>query len=224
MQVENLEMYHFHTKNIHDNLWKKGNVIEIDENYKSDFITGYERCSTYYSRGTNKTTHELFDTLYYNIDRLDNPEFIEELMNLSNDDIKEYAKGLRRYLGTATTIFRGYLIRDREYILESVRQKYYPDLPSRYNSIWVCDEKSKDFWNSHLASNKVLYNVSLTGNLFKSSDEFIPDYRQELFVMEELAHKYWNPKFETEEQENKAEYLFQGNVRVLKRINKRSTR
>ena len=222
MQVENLEMFHFHTKNFHDDLWKKGNVIEIDENYKSDFITGYERCSTYYFR--NKERYELFDTLYYNIDRLNNPEFIEELINMSKEDAKEYAEDLQRYISTVDRIFRGYLIRDREYLLESVRQKYYPDLPSRYNSIWVCDEKSKDFWSTQLHDDKVLYNVSLTGNLFKSSDEFIPDYRQELFAMEELAHRYWNPKFETEEQEKKAEYLFQGNVKILKRINKRSTR
>ena len=222
MQVENLEMYHYHTKNKYDKLWKKGNIIEIDDKFKSSLIDKFEKSTTYYVKDNKR--NELFLSLRYNIDRLKNPEFIETLVNLSRDGIVDSAENLSEYLDMVSGIFKNYLIRDREYILESIRQKYYPDLPSRYNSVWVCDEKSKDFWSTHLHDNKVLYSVSLTGNLFKSSDEFIPDYRLPLYVMEELAHKYWNPKFETDEQLDKAEYLFQGTATVLKRINRRSTR
>lgn len=222
MKVENKEMYHYHAKNNSDDLWKKGNIIKIDKDFESNLIRRWENSSTYYINGKNE--YELVNSLDYNIDKLNNPEFIDELRNLSEEDFIDCAKDLGRYFKTVNGILINYLCRDREYIMEMVRQKYYPNLPSRYNSIWLCDDKSKDFWNTRLRNNKVLYNVSLSGNLFKSSDAFIPNYRLPLYVMEELSHNYWNPKFETEEQEMKAEYLFQGEVKVLKRINKRSTR
>ena len=222
MKVENFKMYHYHTKNEYDNLWKKGNVIEIDDKFKSVLIKRIEQSTTYYTK--DKKHDELFSSLRYNINRLKDPKFIEELANLSKNGIVDSAENLSDYFDMILGIFKNYLIRDREYILECVRQKYYPELPSRYHSIWICDERSKNHWNKYLCRDKVLYEVSLTGRLFKSSDSFIPDYRQELYVMEELAHRYWNPKFETEKQEDEAEYLFQGNVKILKRINKRSTR
>lgn len=57
-----------------------------------------------------------------------------------------------------------------------------------------------------------------TGNTFKSSDKFIPDDELILKEIYNFSEKYWNPKFENEDEEAKAEYLFQGRARVLERI------
>jgi hypothetical protein len=60
--------------------------------------------------------------------------------------------------------------------------------------------------------------VLLNGNLFKSSDAFLPssnsNYNSNLIE----AENYWNPKFENEEQEKKAEYLFQGKLKILEKV------
>lgn len=65
----------------------------------------------------------------------------------------------------------------------------------------------------------VLYRVSVTGNLFKSSDSFIPDDELTAREMYEESSKYWNPVF-SEEDLCKAEYLFQGKVKVLEKIDR----
>ena len=57
------------------------------------------------------------------------------------------------------------------------------------------------------------------GNLFKSSNNFIPDDELTAREMYEASSAYWNPIFK-EEDLCKAEYLFQGKVKVLEEINK----
>lgn len=65
----------------------------------------------------------------------------------------------------------------------------------------------------------VLFRVSITGNLFKSSDSFIPNDELTTKEMYNVSSKYWNPVF-NEDNLCKAEYLFQGKVKVLEKINK----
>ena len=222
MKVEDKIMYHYHTKNRYDDLWKKGNIVTTNEDFISDLAEDVINSNTYYYKEQKR--FELFDSIRNNINKLNDPKFIELLRNLDDSEFTDSARELGSYFDMVYGKFCNYLMRDREYIMENVRKKYYPNLPSRYNSIWICDESSKDYWYTKLRDNKVLYNVSLTGELFRTSGNFIPDIRLPLDKIEELSHKYWDPKFESEEDELETEYLFQGELKILKRINRRSTR
>ena len=110
---------------------------------------------------------------------------------------------------------------NRELMLEKYRKENNPKLPSRLHSIWLADKESLNFWKEQLngGRNLTLYRVSVTGNLFKSSDSFIPDDELTAKEMYQVSSKYWNPVF-SEDDLCKAEYLFQGKVKVLEKINK----
>lgn len=110
---------------------------------------------------------------------------------------------------------------NRELMLEKYRKENNPKLPSRLHSIWLADKESLNFWKEQLNGERKLklYRVSVTGNLFKSSDSFIPDDELTAKEMYEASSAYWNPVF-SEEDLCKAEYLFQGKVKVLEKINK----
>ena len=145
--------------------------------------------------------------------------YIESLKDTS-DSLEKYKVAMKklrdgRYL--LPEIFQ------REVALEISRRLEFPELPSRKHSLFLCDKNSARHWKSSLKINGKsldLYLVSVTGILFKSSDSFIPLGYGNLETSIEEARKYWNPHFERRVEENQAEYLFQGKLKILERINK----
>ena len=201
MQVKNKKMYHFHKSNKYNELWIVGNTLEIDDSFNTifldilnDFNTAVE-CED----GTRKSFNGIING------------YLEE-----KQDEETYIKMLR---DASRIIYNANLFR-REKALEEVRQTKFPHLPSRKHSIWVTDKMGLQFWNSALAKdphNLMLFEVSLTGNLFKSSDYFLPD--NELTYEETLkaAENYWNPNYSIVDAD-KSEYLFQGSLKITKQL------
>ena len=202
MYVIDKEMYHFHNNKAYNELWVPNNEIIVDDNFK----TFYLRILKNYSSAVNTTNggKESFDRIIKN--------YLEK-----DQDKETYIKLLKE----AESIIRGINICKRELALERIREDKYPNLPSRAHSIWLCDESGIHFWEDQLSNGgKIkldLYKVSVTGTLFKSSDRFLPNDSSDYETNLEEAEKYWNPKFEIEEDE-KAEYLFQGKLKILKRV------
>ena len=203
MKVENKEMYHYHHIHLFKEIWVPGNELIVDDNFKTSFLNILK----YYSSAVNTVTGNK-NAFNRTIEK-----YLEE-----DQDKETYIMLLKE----ARRIISGANMFTREMALEEIRKQKYPDLPSRKHSIWVCDEKGLDFWKKQLISeehdNLDLYKVSLTGNLFKSSDSFLPDDYYTYENMLKCADEYWNPKFENEVQEEKAEYLFQGKVKILEKV------
>lgn len=202
MEVNDKIMYHFHQKNRYDNMWEPGNEILVDNNFESLF----GKILKEYSIGVQTNDN------YVQFNRVIS-HYLEE-----EQDKETYIDLLKE----AEHIIRGGGIFQREMALEIVRRLCYPELPSRRNSVWLCDEKSGRHWKSSLeeAKDLSLYRVSVSGNLFKSSDVFLPDEYLRFEDMIIKAHKYWNPKFKNSTQERQAEYLFQGKIKILEKIRK----
>ena len=125
---------------------------------------------------------------------------------------------MRKMLEESRNIIKNIDVFKRELALEQYREKYHQDLPSRLNSIWVADKSQLGFWKKELNDDSILFKISLTGKLFKSSDIFIPDNYLNMLESFEDAKNYWNPIFKTEEEEEKAEYLFQGKVKIIEKV------
>ena len=202
MKVENKEMYHLHKNTVFNDIWTKGNEIIIDDNFNS-----------YYSIIFN-----FFNTSVKTTDGLESFDQIIDSYLKEEQDKEMYIRMLKE----ARKIIVGMNVFKREMALEEIRKELYPSLPSRKHSIWLCDEKGIDFWKKELigeVSDELdLFKVSVSGNLFKSSDSFIPSNENDYGKNLKEAKNYWNPKFETEEEEKKAEYLFQGRVKILEKI------
>lgn len=203
MEVTNKEMYHFHQPKKFKDIWVPGNEIIVDDNFESSFL----KILTYYSSAVNTTSGR----------KREFNKIIERYLE-EEQDKETYIKLLKE----AKRIIYESNIFLREKALEEIREKEYPYLPSRKHSIWLCDENGLDFWRTELVEeqeeNLDLYKVLVTGNLFKSSDAFIPESHYTYENMLISAREYWNPKFENELQEATSEYLFQGKVKILERI------
>ena len=204
MQVDDKIMYHFH-KNIagYNDIWVKDNEFVVDNNFQSNIAIILKHYSTAVNTtdGDRQTFVNIID--YY----------LKEEQNQET-----YIKLLKK----AKHLLIGANLFKRETALEEIRKLKYPNLPSRKHVIWLSDEKQLEFWEKELSHDYNmdlnLFKVSVSGTLFKTSDSFIPNnftgYESNL----NEAEKYWNPVFENEKEENRAEYLFQGKVKVLDKL------
>ena len=205
MKVKDKVMYHYHKLGIYDDIWQVGNEIIVDNNFNSfcgsivDKFTTAVKCENGIIKKKKIIDEYLDDIGIENVDL----KTITNLLKASSDII------------TKADMY------NRELMLEKYRKENNPKLPSRLHSIWLADKESLNFWEGQLNGRRKLklYRVSVTGNLFKSSDSFIPDDELTAKEMYEASSAYWNPVF-SEEDLCKAEYLFQGKVKVLEKINK----
>ena len=205
MEVKNKVMYHYHKLGLYDDIWQVGNKIMVDSNFNSFCGSIVDKFTT-----AVKCENGIF-SLEKIIDKYLNDISIE------NVDLKTITKLLK----ASSAIITKADMYNRELMLEKYRKENNPKLPSRLHSIWLADKESLNFWEGQLNGRRKLklYRVSVTGNLFKSSDSFIPDDELTAKEMYEASSAYWNPVF-SEEDLCKAEYLFQGKVKVLEKINK----
>lgn len=205
MEVKEKTMYHYHKLGLYDDIWQEGNEIIVDNNFNSYYGSIIDKFST----GIR------FSNGIVSLDRVID-EYLEKI-GLENVDIKTITNLLR----DSSSIIKKINIYNRELMLEKYRKENTPDLPSRLHSIWLTDKESLNFWEEQLngGGKLKLYRVSIAGKLFKSSDSFIPDDELTAKEMYEASSAYWNPIFK-EEYLCKAEYLFQGKVKVLEEINK----
>lgn len=204
MEVNDKKMYHFHNTRIYNDIWKPNNEIIIDDNFNTSFTGILEKYDT--SVMTQSGDRSAFNNVinYYLEHEPDKETYI-------------------RILKEAKRIIYESNIFKRELALETVRKEKHPDLPSRKHVIWLCDEKQLDFWKEALSEytpkkDLNLFEVSVTGNLFKTSDSFLPNNYSNYETNLQEAENYWDPVFKTEEDEKTAEYLFQGKVKILKKL------
>lgn len=205
MEVKDKIMYHYHRLGIYDDIWQVGNELLVDNNFNSFCGSIVDKFTT-----AVKCENGIF-SLEKIIDKYLNDISIE------NVDLKT----ITNLLKASSAIITKADMYNRELMLEKYRKENNPKLPSRLHSIWLADKESLNFWKEQLNGGRKLklYRVSVTGNLFKSSDSFIPDDELTAKEMYEASSAYWNPVF-SEEDLCKAEYLFQGKVKVLEKINK----
>lgn len=202
MKVENKEMYHFHNNKIYNDLWVVNNEIIVDDNFESAYLNVLKYFHN--SVPTKDGGTESFDIIIDNY--------------LSQEQNKET---LIDMLKEASHIIFGMKIFMRELALEEIRRQNYPNLPSRKHSIWLCDSNGIEFWKDQLSNHGQipidLYKVLVTGNLFQSSDEFLPNSFSNFETQLKEADNYW--KAENIKEEYKMEYLFQGKLKILEKVN-----
>ena len=205
MEVKDKIMYHYHKLGLYDDIWQEGNEIVVDNN----FNTYYGKIIDKFSTGV-RCTNGIFS-----LDRVID-EYIDKV-GLENVDLNT----IEDLLKCSSLIIKNINIYNRELMLEKYRKENNLNLPSRLNSIWLADKESLNFWKKQVREYRkiVLFRVSITGNLFKSSDSFIPNDELTTKEMYNVSSKYWNPVF-NEDDLCKAEYLFQGKVKVLEKINR----
>lgn len=200
MKVANKTMYHIHNSNEYDDLWQVNNELMVDNNFLSKCGRAIPEFNTIIY-GNNGEVGSLSWALKY---------YLEQ--GIENQDPKLIQKLLEEAFMIISNVNRTKC----EAALEICRRQQFPMLPSRLHSIWVTDKDGLDFWLQQL-SGREIFELDLTGELFKSSDIFIPDDNLTLEEAVRQSENYWDPVF-TPEAEERKEYLFQGKVLVKKKL------
>ncbi|MCR5787864.1 MAG: DUF2441 domain-containing protein [Bacilli bacterium] len=207
MQVNSRKMYHFNSPKSHQEIWTIDNEFIVDDNYNASLVD--KALKHDYRIKIKDETPALSSVLRYN--------YKTDFENVSIKHMKMFLEDSMRMLHEANIALR-------ELALEEFRRKYHPELPSRYSSIWVCNKAGLKYWEKTFNSDvkdedkRDLFKLDLTGTLFKTSDEFLPEFGQSYKSIYETADKYWEPNFKDKHDEKKAEYLFKGKVRVLEKV------
>lgn len=201
MEVHNKEMYHYHRGSRYDNVWQVGKEIIVDDTLYSYFCTILQDFHTSVICKNDELV--AFDSV------------IERCLNegLENQNLKYAAKVAEK----ARKLILHMGIYNRELALERYRLEHCPELPSRLHSFWFCDANGLDHWKKQLGENckLKLFRVALDGELFCSSDYWLPSRKLCVDQMYQEASLYWNPPY-TEAEDR--EYLFQGKVKVLEQL------
>lgn len=197
--IENKKMYHIHALGNKDELWQIGNTID---NSNEEFIN----IRNNFTREQHLAVKNKNDEQYkYSIENSADCE-------LFYAKLKKYVEKLK------DTCFPNRIV---EMILEEVRKEWFSDLPSRYNCIWLCSEKELPFWkeilNNVLGNRFKIFEVTVTGEIFASSDNLLPyfDYKSSNSIQwaYQDAYKYWNASLDDIDEEQK-EYLFVGKIHI----------
>ncbi len=105
----------------------------------------------------------------------------------------------------------------RELVLENIRQKLFPDKPSRLYCIWLINnEDSLKFWKNKLEGQQYfIYLLSVNGKIHTGNSEYLKNEIVSLTEYEENAKNYW---LSVEINTPKDEVIFMGEFLVEKVI------
>ena len=200
MKINNKTMFHIHTSNKYDKLWQEGNEIIVDDNFNS--ICGLSiACFNTDIICADESVESLESFLKFYLDK--------GLENLGINLIKKLIEDSYRIIHNANRC-------KCEAALEICRRQKFKLCPSRLHSIWVTDKDNLDYWLNILKGNEI-FELELTGTLFKTSDIYIPDNHLSLSEAIDESKFYWAPIF-TKEAQDKREYLFQGKALIKRKI------
>ena len=145
-----------------------------------------------------------------------------KILNISSDN--PFWTFAINYVPNGQTIdhLREYQMLIRELGLEYIREKKFPNYPSRKHCIWLVGHKQNqlDYWIEQLKENEVtLFEVeTLGGKLFKGRNALLPIPSNSFKEIIEKSLSYWqcNQKIEYEDEE----YLYEGKIKIIKKIPK----
>ncbi len=199
--MEKQELYHFHKAGCYDHFWKVGNTINVSDDFKSPTYKRFCDFTTASSTFT-KDKANLQDVINYYF------ESGEINGKIAMKIIEEAYK-----VSFKANEFK------RESALENFRVNNNYMYPSRLHSLYLTDEKGILEWSKKFGrSNLELHRVEIEGDIFKTSEFFIPDETLPYDKFYEKSYYYWNPNFK-KAPEDSNEYLVQGKVLIKEKIN-----
>lgn len=198
MYVENKIMYHIHNTDDYSEIWQIGNDLDNTKDFLSKNYNNALHFKPVVNTNPDNKLAAFADVIDHYLEKDQEKETYIEMLKVASGYLKNYANV------------------EREMILELYRKEYFPNLPSRKNAIWLTEQEQLDFWKDKLHGGST-FKVNITGELFKSSDYFLPDKEMNILEAYKQAEKYWNPDF-SEVDESKTEYLFQGKLKILEKL------
>jgi len=199
----------YHINNKPDVCLEVGKTITIGKDVNYLFSGCYNLASSFLYNVDNSGKEP---TNYYKPFR----EFLsgEKFNQLTEEQKQNYINYLNEYL-RKSNIFH------REIILEEVRKKRFRRKPSRQKCIYLTDLQSLEHWVRILNGMKnkyEIYEVETMDEPFVSTDSLLPNVNRPLELQKKDAEHYWKPTQEDLRYATDREYLYTGELKVLRRV------
>lgn len=195
MKVENKSLYHIHRSEYMNDLWYVGNEFIIDESYDTFF---YLRLLEEEKRLIDRYNDYDIDYIIAIMEEMKSKDVVSE------DISYDFDKMLNSY----------YFLR-REKALEEGRKMFNPSVPSRLHSLFCTEKSDIAYWSKMIGGNLFkIFSLELDGNIFLSSDLFLPDKNLLYDIQVEKSKLYWKANINSGDL--RKEYLFRGKVKIIK--------
>lgn len=213
-----MELYHLHLKGIRDDKWKEKKEIIIDKNFTNRLgnkINDFNDCTS------NKGLDRISNIINFGMQQNGYAPLCKmplygimdcsSELKLSCDEQKILLQELRN-LAFQAAIFK------REMAIENFRKDNKQELPSRLHCLYATTENGINYWRENLIDGDLeVFRIGALSEPFITSEIFIPSEDCNYDQMYNGAFRYWNPKLKNM-QEDTFEYLVQGKVKILEKV------
>jgi hypothetical protein len=223
MKISNQHYYHVH-KQMETDIWSIGQKKNFDKSRLNHHIgVSKINCTSslpenYRSDFTN--SRKLVDKLTEMINVINQIPNIQE----QNNQLQDLTL-LCQAIIKQNTNYLGYYIKYlRELIFEDIRSKEFNDKPSRFHSIWLCNENELESWYDIISQGGKIdvdvCKVSCTGVIHHANASLILADSLQIFEYEDLARRYWQETPFTTEHCKDSEILFEGELTIIEKYNR----
>ena len=198
MEISNEIFFHIHRENIHSSSWIVGGVIKGESININNFFNEFR---------TNCTRHN--DSSGFVPMRKAIKKFKKSKKEYKLNNFEKLVDSCSRSINYQTVLIR-------ELCFENIRLIKYPNLPSRFNCIWVCREQAVEQWWSRLSadgSKCKIFKLKITGKAHSGDREFLLNDTVRLEDVEKQAYNYWNGIIKSDYSNE--DILFKGDIEIL---------
>ena len=226
VRIEKQIYYHIQTLNELNKSWNDGDLILFNKSKNCHQYSSVKKSFKDELRNIKKESPVFSMDLTKLLKLVEKIDFAQlDKDNQKCSELQKMINNLSNQKGQfVESIFRKFLLIQQDIVFEYVRTSYYNELPSRQNSIWVCEntEQIKKWIDTKnlvmpikLRYAKIL-KVELTGIIHKTDGVYV-NYKQNIELNKCLknAHDYWIGVIKSE---NETECLFEGEVKILENI------
>ena len=202
-----MKLYHIQTDL--DRPFEEGQIIEIGKEENRLRKESYDLCASFpFERGIQEDGKE-----YIIYQPLINYFDDDKYYSLTEEQLNSFFYNLKKYLNDST-------FDRRETILEEVRKEINRNLPTRYKCLWLTEERCIEHWLEKLkhVNGYNLYEVETEYVPFVSKDSLLPNRYASVRTQIEQAKHYWQPTEKDLYKADDLEYLYIGNLKVLKKL------
>ena len=199
---------YFHINNTNCN-WKKGDEICIGNEDNNFWISFAKKSDSIELQGEKHDVYKITKTAFEAYAKLHPPP----------SKMSDYHFNILNTLKEATESLGNTIKLNRELAFESIRNEFYPELPSRKNCIWLIPnhQDSLQFWNNilNIGQQIKIFKVEIDGNIHRASQEWLVGGTLSINEWNKLAHNYWKG---TNSGNIEDEVLFTGRLKILEEI------
>ncbi len=191
--------------------WKVGDELSFekeDNNYWKSFL---RKEDSYNFQGNKHDAFKVLHSAFEAYARLHNPPLV----------MKEYHFNQINTLKESLDCLRNTILINRELIFESVRNEFFPNLPSRQKCIWLIpnNDDSLDFWINILKSkgshHKLFRIETVNGTIHKATQQWLEGGTISINQWQHMATNYWKGVNSGKIDD---EILYQGRIKILEEI------